>query len=409
MTQKQRTVRRQKSDFPIFEYLDMLMPNKLIARFMEIPRHYRWLIISILASSVVLYIFLRVVVGGLYAYLDSRVPRGYDALYLTYGLEERALPEIPDTIDPEAPFVVLPSLVAERYELQIPLSEEELEALANAELEAFLGLSIPAETALNAFQKHLAETLEAQAEAVEASAVEATPVPAEVLTGEGDTAAPAEGALADATAMPTVAPTVDPVQLQFTAVNIALAEVVALNETLDEAESIQPVFERLPKLQEALAGLLPTGVTLQEVEPFNARLAELAAMEPPTVYRTSDCLMASKAVVRRSEAVVPPCAIDPTATFVEQGQYLYNDVAFQVVVAEYPDHDRATQAVKQIFGYARTIGRTGNFSLGPIEYDYVFNHADDLYTFTWSHENWVFSISAENFIELENLVKTFPY
>ncbi|HLV35155.1 MAG TPA: hypothetical protein VKY59_08590 [Spirillospora sp.] len=394
MAQKQHLSRQQKSDFPIFEYLDMVMPHRLIARWLELPRHYRWLIISILASAVILWIFLKVVVGGLYAYIDSQIPRGYDALYLPYALETRALPELPETISEDTLFVVLPETIAETYALQIPLSQEEMEAANAAELEAFLALSTPVEQGLVALQESLAKVLEERAAAI--TETQAASTEAAALE-------------ADVTAAPTLAPTVDTVQLQATAVNIALAELSALSMALADSDSIQPVFDTLPKLREAMAGLIPTGVTLLSLDPFIARLDELAEIKPPAVYKVSDCLVSSKMVVRRADMVAQTCPIDQTATFVEWGDYQHNDTIFNVVVAEYPDHDTATRAVKQVFQYARTIGSTGNFSLGPIEYDYAFSHADSLYTFTWSHENWVYSITTDNFAELENLVKVFPY
>src|SRR5690606_24281814 len=208
MAQKQHLSRQQKSDFPIFEYLDMVMPHRLIARWLELPRHYRWLIISILASAVILWIFLKVVVGGLYAYIDSQIPRGYDALYLPYALETRALPELPETISEDTLFVVLPETIAETYALSIPLSKEQMEAANAAELEAFLALSTPVEQGLVALQESLAKVLEERAAAI--TETQAASTEAAALE-------------ADVTAAPTLAPTVDTVQLQATAVNIALA------------------------------------------------------------------------------------------------------------------------------------------------------------------------------------------
>ena len=62
----------QKSSFPIFKYLDMLMPHKLVAQFAGLPRHVRWTIISALASLVLLWVFLRVVVGSINHWIDTR-------------------------------------------------------------------------------------------------------------------------------------------------------------------------------------------------------------------------------------------------------------------------------------------------------------------------------------------------
>ena len=97
MAQRQYNTRKQrKSDFPIFEYLEMLMPDNLVARFMEIPPHVRWTIISTVASLVILWIVLRFVVGGINSWIDNQGPFLKDSFYLPYNFTERPLP-----VDPE--------------------------------------------------------------------------------------------------------------------------------------------------------------------------------------------------------------------------------------------------------------------------------------------------------------------
>lgn len=412
MAQRQRTAHKPKSDFPIFEYIDRLMPGKLIASFMELPRHYRWLIVSILASAFLFWVFLKVVVGGLNDYVESRKPQGMDTLRLSYGLETRPLPVLPETLDPEAQFIVLPPAIAEYYVLQIPVSAEEAEARAEAELETFLTLSMPLEKGLLTLQETLSDQMAVQAEAAPAEetvpteqAATANPEVANVLP-----TAIAPDATAVPTALPTAAPTVDPIQAQSTAVNNALRELQPLNLALEDSGSIAAVYPKLAALQSGMSGLVSAGVTLPELEAFNAHLSALAAVEPPTLYQMNDCMRSSKMIVRRQDAqTVPTCTIDPTASYVESGNYLFDGQEFNVVVAQYPHHDAATAAAKQMFYYARTIGRTGNFALGPIEYDYVFSFANEVYTLTWTHENWAYSLSAKDFKALEQFVKFFPY
>jgi hypothetical protein len=78
-------------------------------------------------------------------------------------------------------------------------------------------------------------------------------------------------------------------------------------------------------------------------------------------------------------------------------------------VAEFASHEEATSAVSSLYHYGRSIGRTGNFSLDTIEYDYFFHYADSLYTLSWSHEQWVYSVSAPSFEELDAFLTRFPY
>ena len=120
MAQRQYNTRKQrKSDFPIFEYLEMLMPDNLVARFMEIPPHVRWTIISTVASLVILWIVLRFVVGGINSWIDNQGPFLKDSFYLPYNFTERPLPVDPETATQGDQFLVLPDRIADQYVRQI--------------------------------------------------------------------------------------------------------------------------------------------------------------------------------------------------------------------------------------------------------------------------------------------------
>ncbi len=188
MAQQQYRKRKKQSDFPIFEYIDMVMPDKLMARFMAMPRHVRWTIISGVASLVLLWIVLDVVVGGLNYWVNNRGPSLYDAYYLPYDLASRSLPAIPENLASGNSFRLLPDQIAGQYTLQIPPTEEEQLAAQQAELEAFVALSLPAQDALVSLQ----ETLQPADAVADPAASEATAVVPE--------AAAADTTAADATA-----------------------------------------------------------------------------------------------------------------------------------------------------------------------------------------------------------------
>ena len=135
------TPKQKKSDFPIFEYIEKLMPNRLVTRFMDLPRHVRWTIFSSLASLFILWIVLRFVVGGLYAWIDGQGPFLKDSFYLPYNFSERPLPVSPENATEG---LVLPDQISDQYVLQIPPGEDQLKAAHQAELDAFLTLSQPA-------------------------------------------------------------------------------------------------------------------------------------------------------------------------------------------------------------------------------------------------------------------------
>jgi hypothetical protein len=262
--------------------------------------------------------------------------------------------------------------------------------------------------ALEPLVEPLKETVTANAEAAEAAVIAenaAAVVPTAAAEGE---AVPAAALAIEAP--PIIAPTVDPLQTRLAAIEIALAELSAVNTSVADEETMERVFQKLPLLQQASAGLTSAGVALPELAALDAKLAELAAIKVPPVYKLSDCLFSSRVVARRDAAFVIPCAIAPTATFVERGEYRFGQQTLHVTAVEYPDHEAATQAVRSAFQFARTQGPTGNFSYDTIEYDYFFSMIEAVRVFTWSHDNWVFSIASDDSFEAtEQLMVVFPY
>ena len=393
MAQRQHSKPKQKkSDFPIFDYIDMVMPDKLVSRFMDLPRHVRWTIVSSLASLVILWIVLRFVVGGLYAWIDGQGPFLKDSFYLPYNFSERPLPVSPEGTTAGEQFLVLPDQIGDQYVLQIPPSEDQLLAAHQAEVDAFLALAQPAADALTALRQSLSPQPDASAPATSADTTVATAVP-------------------DAQAVPTVVPTVDPVQLQVMALDSVLTPLTTLNATLQDANSIQAAQNAAFELQTGLNNLEGSGISLPpEIEPFKQGIEELAALPAPVWYTNNECLMA--ALPREDKPDEPlPCGITQRATFVEQGTYVKNDgTVFNVAVAEFPRPVDAAWAIKQLFYRARAIGLNGNFALDNIiEYNYFFSQIDGVYTLAWTHDGWVYSISGPSVDTLDALVKVFPY
>ncbi len=184
-----------------------------------------------------------------------------------------------------------------------------------------------------------------------------------------------------------------------------------LNDNLKEADSLDPVRAQIPDLQSKLSLLAGSGLTLPpEVTAFQQHLDSLPAVKAPVYYNSNECLMAALTPAKDSETV-PPCDITQRATYVEQGSYLNQKGAeFNVVIAEFPRSVDADWAVKQLFYRARGIGQTGNFALDNIiEYNYFFSQIDLIYTLGWSHDNWVYSVSAATIDDIDSMMTAFPY
>jgi len=58
---------------------------------------------------------------------------------------------------------------------------------------------------------------------------------------------------------------------------------------------------------------------------------------------------------------------------------------------------------------ADLIGRTGNYVIGVGPVDYFFSSTPELYTFTWAHNGWVYSISSPDMGVMEKAIRNFPY
>ena len=147
-------------------------------------------------------------------------------------------------------------------------------------------------------------------------------------------------------------PTVDPIQLQLTALDGVLTPLVTLNEALQQESSIDMVYGSVGLLQSQLNGLAASGIDVPlGVEPFKLRIDELAAIEPPVIYRVNECLMAAKALEIDLNATfnLPPCGITQRAWFVEQGEYVNSaGRSYNIAVAEFPRPVDAAWAIKAI-------------------------------------------------------------
>lgn len=369
MAQKTREVYRGKSDFPVFEYVEKLMPQTLIEVYQELPRHIRYTILSTIASVTLLWAMLSIVLGGINNHLATRGAFLYDALYTTYALETRALPLIAETA---TGFTVLPQSIATDYLRQMPLNEAAIAADALAQRDTFRLQAAPAQISLEALQSFLNELIAAN-----------------TSTDASETAA------------------LTSLHQQLTAVNAALVEVSAINNTLATEVSIDPVAGSLPKLRETIAAVAATGIVMPELQALGTYLDTMTSTAPALLYRINECLASSGSETDMGDT--RPCPLSLGASMVERADYMRGDSVFNVVAAEFASHEESTSVVSSLYQYGRSIGRTGNFSLGTIEYDYFFHFADDLYSFSWSHENWVYSISSASFADLDELLKVFPY
>lgn len=124
-----------------------------------------------------------------------------------------------------------------------------------------------------------------------------------------------------------------------------------------------------------------------------------------TVHPVMGCL------VRPEPTTELPCGLTQQSTFVEAADYTdLNNQVIRVAAVQYATTNQAQNTLLQLFRFSRDQGSMGNYAITltqPI--GYFFASAHGWRTLTWSHENWVFSVSAQSIAQVEAVVQSLPY
>lgn len=152
---------------------------------------------------------------------------------------------------------------------------------------------------------------------------------------------------------------------------------------------------------------------LETVQTSRPATTEAAARPDAAVDVQAVPAVASQMVLGQCLLAVPesdtPCASHP-GQYLTSGTYAKADgTVIQAAAASFASTDEARQVTKDVHRYASQVGVMGNYVLGISAVDYFYSSSYGVYTFTWSHENWVYSLSSTSFDALENLLAVFPY
>lgn len=169
-------------------------------------------------------------------------------------------------------------------------------------------------------------------------------------------------------------------------------EAVAEVPTIDEAAiraSIQPEVDASYFL------VLPSLLDLNRTYIYDNR----------TVHPAVGCVV----VVEPAEEL--PCGLTHEPVFVEAADYTNaNNQTVRVAAVRYEEAAHAQDAIWELFNYSRTQGSLSNYALTltqPVGYFYA--SARGWRTFTWIHNDWVFSVSARSMAEVESVVQSLPF
>lgn len=82
----------------------------------------------------------------------------------------------------------------------------------------------------------------------------------------------------------------------------------------------------------------------------------------------------------------------------------------RVAITQFDSSATAHNAIETLFNTSRTVGNIGNYVLvRDVEVNYYYSVDDGWQSFTWAHENWVYTVSSPSSETMESVIETFPY
>jgi len=177
--------------------------------------------------------------------------------------------------------------------------------------------------------------------------------------------------------------------------------------------TILPIQTDVLLLDVASVETFVPGVT-PEVEPVAEDPADVAAapvaVSPLENDQMGNCLWSASDYEPGENEMTTACLKLPAA-YLTSGFYNDNNgAAVHVVAAQFKPELATTQDVMTALkAVADSIGRTGNYVIGVGAVDYFYSSTPDLYSFTWAHNGWVYSIASPDMAQLEKAVKGFAY
>ncbi|MBN1681240.1 MAG: hypothetical protein JW966_13215 [Anaerolineae bacterium] len=120
----------------------------------------------------------------------------------------------------------------------------------------------------------------------------------------------------------------------------------------------------------------------------------------------NQCLLALEPEDEKQE----PCDLSYRMTGVAYGKYMSGDRSVHLSIQHYANETQASANTLSLFRYARSIGQTGDFTLGGVgEVDYFYSYSDGWVAFTWARGPWVLSLSSRSYSTFQESLEVFPY
>jgi len=330
---------------PELNAIDLVNPAALVAAYLALPRVRRWRIAMILAGAVLAIAVILILQTGIKQHQIASAPVGYEALASPYNIEARGLPLA-------AP--VLPDQIGD-FSRVIPPSPDEVAAVLAAEVQ------------------NLREMVEV---------AEATLVAYDIPNDAG-------GGV---------------ITLTADMLKNAQATLGALGSVLETSAAPAAARHQMASSFNALRTLKNAGVNLAEIDRLTATLEAYVNDGGPPVIQLNVCLESANGLNGQ------PCIEGLFAMYVERAAYTRADGRpVDVVAARFNDHATATRVVRGLNQFTRYHGAIGAFTHEVTPIDYFYGRIQAYDSFVWSHEDWVFIVTSDSFVELEALAEIMPY
>lgn len=144
---------------------------------------------------------------------------------------------------------------------------------------------------------------------------------------------------------------------------------------------------------------------------------EIMEAEPVAAAAAPDANEAAAASAEQAEPVAAAAAADEAETVGEEeietlAPLLEAQIPTltRIIAAQFETEDDAEAALRAMQFRSREVGRLGNFAFSSyysVDYFYALDRNQQL--FAWSHDNWVYTISADTMDRVESIAKIFPY
>lgn len=160
-----------------------------------------------------------------------------------------------------------------------------------------------------------------------------------------------------------------------------------------------------------------TAIFQEQIDMYEAQLALYQTAYAEEEARLIEVAMAdalAQAEIAGTEIVINPDDLEIPPVVIDMVEPIMPDVdllpEIRVVMMQFDTDASAQVAIETLFDTSRSVGNVGNFVLSPdMPVNYYYGISDGWRSFTWAHDNWVYTVSSTSYTTMETVVENFPY